>query len=480
MAIIKFNSTKFEQKKIVFCMIDDHSLYPNNWVQEIVKNNADFEIGKITGMGFDVLIGYDADYILRQACQEYDYAIVSSMGSVTSDNLNFYSLVERFCKENDFYILGHILDKKEAYYELHPQCFIINLEYHRRLKCPIIGERELGKTHYQMSPIRSADNFHDEYTPKWIKPGNEETVYYHKCHGWNIISEALRNSLNVYVFNDEFRNSKKYLYPDNNSDIISRLSEFYLEQNVASRNWVNPFSTGSIYFGPKLNGNLKYLVSPAMGLDFVHYLNYYGFDSNTTVRFTDYNLLSLEFMQELVNWDGNDYINFLNGFSIRKSKFLNLPENIWLGTKEGLEKKWSEIEKRYSWKEFWNTIKEKVKFEFRYKDFLHYEGPNGKDQGYWIDPELDDPCTLINLNHVFNYHSTSVFYSLKYRVEMENYTLKKLKEIVPRAHIMFDQRAWSGYRAYNTNSLCSSVSEIELVDMSDLIRPTWHYNRDWS
>jgi len=480
MDIIKF-STK-NSSNIVFCILDTIEKYPNNWTKEIVKNSCDFEIWKKILYGFDVLVGFNPEDLLKQAAENYDYAVVSTAGTVWGDNLNFYSLIKEFCFNNDFFIMGHILDKKEAYYELHEQCYVVNLNYYKSLRYPFIGKQNLCDAHVQVAPVRSDENFHDDYTPTWIKSGFKNVQYYHKCNGWNILKTAFENNMPVVPFNEAFRNSKKYLYPDNNEEIINNLSQFYLENNVASRNWFNPFSTtdNELNYGPQLPGLLKTLVMPAMGLDFVHYLVHHGYSEDTCVRFTDYNLLSLEFMKELTNWNGKDYGTFVHDFSKSKAQFLGLPNDIWMGVKGNLLEKWNNLQNRYDWNDLWKDITDKVTFEFRYKDFLHYEGPFGKDYNYWIDETLNDPCTLVNLNHVFNYHSTSVFYTLRYRVEMENYTLNKMKEIIPEAHVFFDHRSWSGFRLYNENSLCGQVKNIETVKISELTRPTWHYNNDWN
>lgn len=480
MVIIKFDALENNPKNIVFCILDNINDYPSTWVQELVKNSIDFEIGTITGKGFDVLVGFDENQILQRASTTYDYAVVSSCGTVWADNLDFFNYLPDACNE-ELFVEGHILDKKEAYYELHEQCYIINLKKYKELGCPVIGSRNLGEMHTQTKPIRSDDNFHDDYTPTSITAGTERTNYYHKCHGWNIISVGLENGYSIKPFRKELRYSKKYLYPDNHAEIRNRLSEFYLETNVASRNWVNLFTTATngLNMGPSLDGPLNAFITPANGIDWVHYLTHHGYDQNTVVRFTDYNLLSLEFMKELISWDGADYVGFIEDFGERKSTFLKLPKNIWFGMKNDIETKWNKIIESYDWVNLWKSIVNTVKFEFRYKDFLHYQGPNGEDKDYWIDESFNHPRTLINLNHVFSYHSTGVFYNLRYRLEMEDFTLRRLKEQVPEAYIFFDHRSFKGFRPYNKNSLQGRVKDIELVNIKELTVPTWHYNNDW-
>jgi hypothetical protein len=480
MVTIKFKSITDIDEKIVFCIVDNIKDYPSNWIKEIVKNSIDFEICTITGQGFDVAVGYDENVLLKNCTDDYKFAVVTRCGTVWADNQNFFNQLKQIYY-SDVFLMGHILDKKEAYYELHPQCYIINLEKYKSLGCPNIGEQTLYSTHSQTEPIRSEENFHDDYTPISIQAGHKIKEYQHKCHGWNILSLGFENNFNVLPFNEKFRNSKKYLYPDNDKEITERLSEFYLENNIASRNWVNPFTTGAdLNLGPTLPSTLKNLVIPANGIDWVHFLVYHGFDNNTRVRFVDYNLLSLQFMKKVIEWDGEDYPSFLYNFSRESAEFLNLPDIVWIGIKEGIEDKWQEFLKKYDWKNLWQEIKSKVTFEFRYKDFLHYEGPYGKDNGYWIDETFNDPCTLISLNHVFNYHSTGVFYSLKYRVDMENYTLDKLKILVPDAQIFFDHRSWKGFKPYNEESLKGQANDIETISMNQLTRPTWHFNDDWN
>ena len=480
MNTIKFASLKKSTHKIVFCIIDTIDSYPSAWIKELVKNSIDFEIGTITDQGFDVIVGYDQDLLLSEACLDYQHAVVISAGTVIADNLYFFNLIKKEI-ETDYFILGHVLDKKEANSELHPQCFVINLEKFKSLGCPNIGQQQLYEKHLQQCPVRSIENFHDDYTPIWVHQGSTIQEYQHKCHGWNILSLGFNAGYTIKPFTKELRSSKKYLYTDNNKEITERLSEFYLENNVASRNWINPFYTGkNLNLGPTLPGKLKNLVIPANGIDWVHFLVHHGFDKNTRVRFTDYNLTSLQFIRSLVTkWDGVDYVKFLKDFSANESEFLDMPSDIWLGIKDNLEERWQKIKTMYNWPELWKEIKSNVKFDFRFKDFLHYEGPFGRDSNYWLDESFNDSCTLISLNHVFNYHSTGVFYSLKYRVDMENYTLEKLKKIVPEAHLFFDHRSWKGFRPYNKNSLVGQVKNIETVSIKELTRPSWHYNTDW-
>lgn len=144
------------------------------------------------------------------AQQDYDYAIVYRDGHEFQNRDVF---VEEMSK-NKFFIIGHILDRSHinAYYELHVQCYVIDLAIYKALKCPIIGQQTFHSSHWQILPERSDENYHDDYTPWWVKTGHRTVQYEHKPHGWNILSTAFNNNLPVLVFNNTMRNAKKFNY----------------------------------------------------------------------------------------------------------------------------------------------------------------------------------------------------------------------------------------------------------------------------
>ena len=470
--MIKFPSlNNLGTDKISLVIVDTIDQYKNIWTKELVKNSIDFEISTATWEGLDVLVCYDEDRALQKIADDYDFSLVVTAGFMVGHNNNFYNELRTFCSTNEFLVAGHILDNSDAYYELHSQCYIINLKKYKELGFPEIGSQCFHNNHTQTVPERSLDNFHDSYTPRWIRPGNLSKKYIHKCHGWNIISIGLDTGNNILTFNDNMRSLKTYFYPDD-QEIINRL---YVEHDIAAMSWINTFGTSNYeVLGEKIEGNLKYLVTPCVGIDFVYFLAFHGFDENTVVRFVDYNLLSLEFMKKLVEWDGVDYIKFLNQFSKDKTNFLNIPSDSWYGVKDDLEKKWQELLSRYNWPELWNRIRAQVKFEFRFTDFLHL-GNSG-----WLSSELNSSRTVINFSNIFNYYSTSILHTLKYRVEMENKLIRDIKQVAPESYLLFDHRAWRGFKPYTKFSQRAKAANIEIVDVADLTTPSWHYGGDWT
>jgi hypothetical protein len=467
-----YNNVQDTNSDIVCCIIDTKDRYTDTWIKELIKNNADWELSSMTGKGFDVIAGTDEDQILQVASKKYHYAVVFSMGTVLAGNTSFLDLVKEKCQD-DFFLMGHILDRKEGYYELHDQCYIINLKYYKDLDCPEIGKTEYFQKHIQVQPVRSDANFHDDYTPIEVSSGTESKTYIHKRHGWNILSLGFDKRLKMIPFSEGFRNSKRYFYPDDDKKIQSQ-SRFYLEMSVASKNWINPFGTSDSPLPQKFSDKLSSLVTPCNGLDWIKYLLHYGFKKNTRVRFVDYNNLFLEFTKRLTQWDGKDYIEFLDSFGLEKNLYLGLPSDMWYSSKDNNYKKWISFKQSIpNWDEVWKEIQDNVSFEFYYKDFLVLDFSEN-----WIDDSFNDSCTLINLNHVFSYHSTSIFYPLKYRISLENNTIENLKNVVPQAYVYFEHRAWKGFKKYNQHSNFSQAKNLEILDFQELKLPSWH-DKHW-
>lgn len=276
-----------ENRNIVFCLVDRTSIISDSWANEIVKNISDYTISNITIKRYNILQGFDENQLLRVASLKYNFGIVLSTGTEFINGTNFFDSVEELIKK-DFFIAGHILDRKDAFYELHHQCYIVNLQYYKSLDYPMIGDIHLGKKNFQIEPIRSEENYHDDYTPLWVKPGNEYRSYNHLCHGWNIISTALNNNLPIEIFDNNIRDNKIYYYPEHSNDFykhfqyISYKEKFCVTEHVHSKN----SESTNIFKKTKYDQ----VVIPASGIGYTDFVS-----ENGTIIFYDYNDKSLEY-----------------------------------------------------------------------------------------------------------------------------------------------------------------------------------------
>lgn len=404
MNVIEFKSRRSD---IVFCLVDTTHTVTDGWSKEVVKNLADYTISSLYGKGYTVLQGLDEDLLLKAAAVNYKWAVVFTTGTEFIAGDTFFNSIEKLI-QNDFLVCGHILDRKDAYYELHSQCYLINLKQYSELRYPSIGQQELGSSHISNRPWRSLDNYHDDYTPLWVSGGDDTQHYKHKCHGWNLLSIAFDLDLNVLVWDNEARKGKRHNYPESNIDFLKQSQWLYFRERYCATEFVH---TDNTEHGNGLLGHYTQLVVPASGTLFFDQL-----DPNAlnTVIVYDYNIAALNHWQDkMPKLDNVEY------------KFVQ-----------------------------WDLLGEEFDLTV-------------------IDPNKQ---TLINLSNIFAYEGTAAFSPLKYRLYKENKLLSKLKQYIPEAHVNFSLRAASGYLPLD---LAGKAKHLDLVDLRQLTKPTWHINQEW-
>lgn len=277
---------------IAFCFVDNLYTVKEEWIKEIIKNISDYTISNVNNKGFDLYQGLDEDLLLRSVSDlNYKHAVVFSTGTEFINGSSFFEEVKDIVKQ-DYFIIGHILDRDDAYYELHHQCYIVNLEYYKKFNKPTIGQQCLGQKHKQWVPWRSRENYHDSYTPLWVSTGDDTKIYNHKCHGWNILSIGFENEAPILVFNDKIRNNKKHHYPESTIDFYNNLSWLYYRQNFCLTEFIHTSNTEKVNFPPRQR--YDQIITPASGLWFIPFLK----NKTGKVIMYDYNQKSLEYWKE--------------------------------------------------------------------------------------------------------------------------------------------------------------------------------------
>jgi hypothetical protein len=315
MSVIRFNSQ--QDKPLAFCMIDTTHLISDPWIKELTKNQADYTVSNLYLKGYTIFQGINEDQIIKAASENYDYACVFSTGTEFLNGDACFNELVKLCSD-DFLIKGHILDRGDAYYELHQQCYLINLKIYRKLGFPNIGKQSLGEKHTQVLPNRSVENIHDSYTPLWINQGNSLKEYSHKCHGWNIIKTALEFNYVITAFDNNVRDNKKHLYPESSKDFYKHLDYVYYKERYCSTELVYKQHTEN---SNKRFSNVRQVIAPASG---EWYKEYLSSTELCNVILYDYNLKSLEYWKQNVSIIPNVKYHFVhcdllsNGYDFSK------------------------------------------------------------------------------------------------------------------------------------------------------------------
>jgi hypothetical protein len=231
------------------------------------------------------------------------YAVVIQEGIFFFDHIDNNFLKSVIENINDYALIGHVLDRKERYYHLHQQQFILDVENWRSINKPSFNCRSGSVINIE----RSEDNFHDDYTPTWIKQTQGSTSYDKLKFGGYVISEMLKNNYNVRPFNVSERHVKKFVYYDIDEQVSHMLS--YEKVNPYSFYYPKTTSTTKRLFTESAN---KY-ITVANAVESLYKIKDVYKDV-TSIDFYDVSITALIFTEHFIKNFKGDYKNFVKDF----------------------------------------------------------------------------------------------------------------------------------------------------------------------
>jgi hypothetical protein len=381
MNIIEFKTTN-RKSNIVFCFVDRTSSISSGWAKEITKNISEFVISNVFHKGYDLYQGLDEDELLNHVSRlNYSHAVVFSTGTEFINGLSFFDNVEKLIKK-EFFICGHVLDRKDAYYELHHQCYIINLNLYKKLDNPQVGNQILGLLHDEIEPTRSKENYHDDYTPLEVSRGNNCKTYNHTCHGWNILRLGFENNFPILIFDSNFRNSKKHYYPESDNDFQKLSHWIYYREKYCLTEMIHTHNTE---VSNQILDVVNTIITPASGTSWFNWLDT---KQDSKVIYYDYNLNALDH--------------------------------------------WKHAAPRH----------QNINYEFAHIDLL---GDTTTFLDLIKKESVSNNKLMINLSNIFCYEGTAALTPLSNRLYKENQIINEIKNINPDAYINFASRASTGF-----------------------------------
>ena len=210
----------------------------------------------------DIHIVNDIDDGLDKFRDTYDHILFMAGGCRIYDSSIIVDVANVIRKEPEYLAAAHILDWKEKWYELHHQFVLINVGNWKKAEEPYFGSwdkitwdggDDYNETNIDMDPTgglflsytsrsfwqertlpvveRSKENFHDDYTPLWIKNTGETFTrytiaqanagtgeFYSLCPGWMFIVQAYKHNMSIHNWDKKIRSKRTYYYPEEKSD----------------------------------------------------------------------------------------------------------------------------------------------------------------------------------------------------------------------------------------------------------------------
>ena len=377
-------------------MLDISRDIPNHFVRKRCFDmtywmlNQSVQKGQCSYRGFN----HKVSSLLQASLDAGDkVCIIAAQGLMAPKLYKIIRKTVAYYKQNpDFFVMGHIMARKDRYPGLHRQMLIVNLETWKRLGSPefleqgFFWDRKQTYTNFELSE----ETLSADYTPAWIK-GAEGTQQWSVVEdGSNWIALACEHGIKIENFDNEMRECKTFLYPYEDPDKLERAwknlqDEELLDsiQNYTQRAWLRKLAyqeyieKDRVYAynterlsgeGVRAPGPVDSIFSAAAGFKTMMLLKNNGFHKNTIVNYYDWCDSSLKFKQHLLeSWDGVDFHKWLLEHDLEynfSSTYRGNYEEFW---KQEIQKEFGSEE---AFKELWDRYS-KLKHNFFVIDLVN-------------------------------------------------------------------------------------------------------------
>ncbi len=379
----------YKKWRVLICILVSEKDY-NEENASIVKGLFEYEVCRLlTEPTFKMCFYRNIEKAIKESSKrdDFDFLIISKLGH---DYRDFFYLLTEHLNYN-IGLMGHILDRKERYYELHDQHIVINRKLLLKLnEVPFYKNENANKELIHIK--RSKENFHDDYTPISVCAGEGQIRVKDIANGGLWIHEALSAGLDVVPFNEELRREKRFFYP--NEKLIT--CEALRIEQTGRYDPFFPISLEKAIITREFIGPLRNLISVCSSLRPFLLLKEYGHSHETKICLIDFSKISLEIMRFLfIEWDGLDYPELMESLKpiIRRSSKSDLDEywNYFLSFWESEEE----------WLLFLKDIREKSTIVFKEINLCESDSLD-----FYFNKESDGKGDYLWLSNSFNYKPT--------------------------------------------------------------------------
>ena len=322
---VVYTKRPFDGKKILYAIVDQANVAQKNVALFNKMRDITFAVTtRIAGLTTGGVVKYfdNIDSAMIDG-NNYDLVFVQSVGNFLKSNQILQYFENYYTANPNFFIVAFTLDwdpeKGEGWVECHNQMILINVATWKQLGSPEYGGWQTV-TEELPNYSRSEENFHDKYTPYWIKGEPGTSVKTRMKQGWGFIKAALANKVRIDNFTPEMRNCRLYVYPESQSDALYQAfidKNSKLVDNPNQKKWIKTltpkdtiwvYNSERYYFETPDKQCTTYF-GPSAGFKFLDILT-----ANDNVKFVfyDFNQRSIDWIKELKEtWDGNNFPAYL-------------------------------------------------------------------------------------------------------------------------------------------------------------------------
>lgn len=330
---------KFDNKiKLAIC-IYPCDLLRNDELAKVMTDYTSFYAYRLkqVSTNLDILYVNSIDEALEQYKDHYNHLLFMAAGVRIYDAEIIIDIAKEIDENPNYLAAAHILDWKDKGYELHHQFVLVNIINWKNIGCPVFGNRQ-PKQEELMFVERSDENFHDDYTPLWIRNSGYTKMQWHHYPGWNFIDSAFKNNLEILNWNQSIRNKRTYYYPETDSQLfLNAYKNRKIDNSITNFNQRRIISELVNGVGDQIwsinsenmhiqNAGKQYetIALPASGFKYLDIFKSNALLPQGKIIIYDYNPKSIEWIKHIHSSTSNNIIDLIKTFNYRK----NL---IWFG-----------------------------------------------------------------------------------------------------------------------------------------------------
>lgn len=368
----------------------------------------------------------DSDFIL----------LISSGNRIYNSKDLLPQIISHFEQNPNLSMMGHILDRKEEWYEVHPQFVFIRTSHWNVSGRPLFG-KDGDHSNNVVNVRRSFDNFHDDYTPLWVESEEGFNSYDRLRNGWLVMNNLLLSGFEIKPFDTLIRNMKAYCYPEYNSEKFynllkeKRYSEdidytkrVLLGQLSIPNELVWLFNTEEMRMTEDIDVSYDNILTTCSGFKFLDIIKSNLLNENGRVILYDNNTNSIEWFNYIMNSYHIDIIDLV----------MNKPSHIPLKLKRVERLFDSNGEPSKQLIELSNEVYDYFGGKNNFSKYLiYFRGLNYKiiktnivDHPEELLTHLKQGKTLINISNIYSMDYLNLFYGMEEREVMFNNLLNNL------------------------------------------------------
>ena len=355
-----------------------------------------------------------------ETCDKYTHAMIVSVGMVF-DMVTYPTTIRRFYAwtETDEFCKAHIIARPNKPAFLHPQHIELNLNKWRELGKPNIR----GKWN---DFVRADDNFHDNYTPSWIKVNGLPAVT-------NFGDDSRRGK--AWSYGD--MSARRKLQNKNWSIINSKIPDWQNDIDI-SDNYFKILLTrmgGEVFYAenteavgklPKKKFDL--ILTPTAGYSGEYFSEHLDFDGD--IIFYDYCSENVEIKQNIVEM--NMSMDEIKLYARNSKHIIAFNELVGSVNRQNKLKERTNTYGTYEeLRELQLKMYDNYNIEYKVWDIINWQS---KDMSWFVN-KIKGKKVFMDISNIYGYHISHACYSLPQLKESFNKLVDILKSNTEYYHL---------------------------------------------